>query len=206
MSGSWWERGDPQVAGETAPAGTVAPASLDGTLAPLAGSGFTALHKHAIPTGTPVNAVASSLSTNLAGANNDLVFTAVTKGVAGDSITIAYVDPAVETPTESVAVVGTAIAVTLRSVSSVLSTAAQVKAAIDATPAAAALVTVANKAANDGTGSVIAMAATALAGGVNGTVGVAGEALRDADYLYVATATNTISGANWRRVSLGSVY
>lgn len=63
----------------------------------------------------------------------------------------------------------------------ITSTAAQVDAAIDALPAAAALVTPANKAANDGTGVVTAMAATALTGGksptatlftVTGVVGV----------------------------------
>lgn len=48
--------------------------------------------------------------------------------------------------------------------------------------------------------------ATALSGGVNGTVGDQWDLLVDASYLYVAIAANTISGANWRRVSLGSVY
>jgi len=111
------------------------------------------------------SSVAATLSTNLTGTNNDLDYTAVTAGSGGNSITIAYVNPGVETATESVSVSVKAITVTLRSVSSVLSTATQVKAAIDASAAAAALVTVANKAANDGTGAVIALTATALTGG-----------------------------------------
>lgn len=106
------------------------------------------------------------LTTALTGNNNDLVFTATAAGTGGNSTTIKYTDPGMETATESVAVVGTAIDVTLRNVSGILSTAAQVKIAIDGTPLAAALVTVANAPGNDGSGSVIAMAATNLAGGV----------------------------------------
>ena len=48
--------------------------------------------------------------------------------------------------------------------------------------------------------------ATVLAGGVNGTVGVLGESFIDASYLYHCVANNTISGKNWRRISLGSAY
>src|SRR5258708_16022767 len=74
------------------------------------------------------NFYVASLTTALAGANNDLKFTAKTGGI--NDITIAYVNPGVETPSESVVVTGHAIVVTLRSVSSVLSTAAQVAAAL----------------------------------------------------------------------------
>jgi len=48
--------------------------------------------------------------------------------------------------------------------------------------------------------------ATVLSGGVNGTVGAMMESKVDASYLYRCIADNTISGANWRRISLGSVY
>ena len=103
----------------------------------------------------------AAVSTTLDNAtNNDLTFTAVTPGV--DGISVEYVDPGVETATESVAVAGSAISVTLRSVSGVLSTATQVKAAIDGTPAAAALITVADKSGNNGTGHVMAMSALTL--------------------------------------------
>jgi len=54
-----------------------------------------------------------------------------------------------------------------------------------------------------GTGS---WGATTLAGGVNGTVGIANETCADASYIYHAVSANTIADANWRRVSLGSVY
>lgn len=45
-----------------------------------------------------------------------------------------------------------------------------------------------------------------LAGGVDGTVGVANELRADASYLYHAVAANTVADANWRRISLGSAY
>lgn len=153
----------------------------------------------------PVNAVASTLSTNLTGTNNDLTFTAKRKGTYGDGITVAYVDPGVETATESVSVVGKAITVTLRSVSSVLSTAAQVKAAIEANAEANALVTVANKAANDGTGAVIAMAATNLASGVDGTEAEPYQQVTHGGYLYInMTDTRQVAGAvdTWYRTQL----
>lgn len=45
-----------------------------------------------------------------------------------------------------------------------------------------------------------------LAGGINGTVGLAGSVMVDATYLYVAIADNTVGGANWRRIAVGNVY
>jgi hypothetical protein len=152
----------------------------------------------------PVNAVAAVLATALAGANNDLTFTARIKGAAGNSITISYVDPGEETEAESVAVTGTAIVVTLRNRSSTLSTAAQVKTAIEASAAAAALITVANKGADTGAGNVIALVATALAGGVDGTPGKPWDTMYYNGYLYfcASDAGNLISGGNWYKVQL----
>lgn len=51
-----------------------------------------------------------------------------------------------------------------------------------------------------------AWGAATLGGGVDGTVGAAGEISYDASYLYVAIAANTVADANWRRISLGSAY
>lgn len=149
----------------------------------------------------PVNAVASSLTTAMAGANNDLVFTAKTKGVSGDEITITLVNPGEETATESVEVTGTDIVVTLRSVSATLSTAAQVKAAIEADDDANALVTVAFAGADTGAGNVIALAETPLASGVDGTVGSPWEQRWYGGYLYVCASDtgNGVSDTNWYR-------
>lgn len=113
------------------------------------------------------SAVQATLSTNLTGSNNDLDYTAVNGGTAGNSITIAYADPSANNAALSVSVVGSAITVNLATGSggAITSTAAQIKAAIEASTPAGALVTVANKSANDGSGVVIAMSATPLAGG-----------------------------------------
>ena len=91
----------------------------------------------------------------------DITYTAVTRGTAGDDIEIEYVDGAVL----AVAVVGTVVTVTLETG---VSTATLVKAAIDGSAAALALVTC----AITGTaGDVqVAEAATPLAGGVNSDV------------------------------------
>lgn len=61
----------------------------------------------------PVNAVASTLTTSLTGANNDMVFTAKRKGAYGNGITVAYVNPGTPSAALSVAVVGKAINVNL---------------------------------------------------------------------------------------------
>lgn len=114
------------------------------------------------------NTSRAALTTALAGANNDLVFTAVPLGTPGNAITVAYVDPGGTTAVLGVVVVGNAITVNLgRAASAINSTAALIAAAIAASAPAAALVTVANAAANDGTGLVIAMGATNLTGGVD---------------------------------------
>jgi hypothetical protein len=47
---------------------------------------------------------------------------------------------------------------------------------------------------------------TTLTGGVNGTVGSEHKFMVDSSYLYVCVAENTVSGKNWRRISLGSAY
>lgn len=104
------------------------------------------------------------LTTALTGTNNDLVFVARDPGAGGKSITITYVDPPGNNVALSVAVVGTDITVTLATdgTSTITSTAAQVKAAIEASNDANALVVVTNAAANDGTGVVTALAQTNL--------------------------------------------
>lgn len=45
-----------------------------------------------------------------------------------------------------------------------------------------------------------------LSGGQDGTVGDQWEICADASFLYVAIAANTVTDANWRRISLGNVY
>ena len=47
---------------------------------------------------------------------------------------------------------------------------------------------------------------TSLEGGVDGTVGFENQVMRDASWLYVCVANNTVSGKNWRRITLGAAY
>lgn len=120
--------------------------------------------------GTQGPSAAATLTTALTGTNNDLTFTAAA-GAAGNLITIAYVDPAAESSALAVTVEGTAITVSLETDENgdIISTAAEVDAAIDGEAAAAALVTPANAGGNDGSGVVTALEATALTGGVSPT-------------------------------------
>jgi hypothetical protein len=96
--------------------------------------------------------------------HDDVQFSAVQPGYTGNNLTITLVDPGEETATESVEVVALNVIVTLRSVSEVLSTALQVKAAIDGDVDAAALMTVIVE--DDGSDPVTELTRTHLTGGV----------------------------------------
>lgn len=122
-----------------------------------------------IPADAPAT-VQATLTTALTGTNNDMLFTAVPTGRLGNDVTIRYVNPAANSAALSVTVSARAITVNLATNGggTITSTAALIKAAIEASAAATALVTVAHAAANDGSGVVIALAATALTGGLGG--------------------------------------
>lgn len=150
-----------------------------------------------VASAAPVNGEAASLTTALTGADNDLVFTAKIKGTGGNAISVSYVDPGEETAEESVDVSGTDIVVTLRSVSATLSTAAQVKAAIEASSEADALVSVANSGGDDGSGSVIAMAEDALEGGIDCTIAEALTVVYYGGYMYFTPTATTTASASW---------
>lgn len=112
----------------------------------------------------------AALTTALAGLNDDLTYTAIDKGLAGNSITVAYINPGTPNAALSVVTTGSDIVVNLATngASAITSTAAQVAAAVAADVLGAAkLVTVANAGGNDGTGVVSAMAATPLSGGTD---------------------------------------
>lgn len=67
--------------------------------------------------------------------------------------------------------------------------------------------TAANSIATTETSSHLSFATATLLGGVDGTVALtAFEMYADASYLYIASAANTVSGKNWRRIALGSAY
>lgn len=112
--------------------------------------------------------VAAALTTALAGANNDLKFTADTGGAGGNSVRVRYVVAGNGTVL-SVAVAGNDITVNVATNGggAATSTAAQVRDAVNAHGAAGALVTAANATGNDGSGVVAALAYTNLSGGVD---------------------------------------
>lgn len=106
----------------------------------------------------------ATMTTACTGTNNDLTFTAKASGTGGNSISVTYVNPG-GAGALSVAVVGTDITVTLAYSGAITSTAAEVKAAVEAKAEAAALVTVSYPTGNDGSGVVTAVSKTTLAGG-----------------------------------------
>lgn len=112
-------------------------------------------------------AVAAVLTTALAGVNNDLTLLAKTAGTAGNSITVALVDPAGNDEALSVDVVASAISVNLATGSggAITSTALDVRNAINDDAEAKALVTASLAPGNSGTGVVTALSAANLAGG-----------------------------------------
>lgn len=111
------------------------------------------------------------LETNLGNANDDLKFTAVTPGPGGNSIRIRYVVAGANTSLSvSVSSLDITVNVATNGSSVATSTATQVKAALDASGPATALITTALKASNTGAGVVSAFGYTNLA---NGDYGVA---------------------------------
>lgn len=154
----------------------------------VAGDAITITYDDTTP--TSVAEVKSSLSTDLAGDNNDLVYTSKLTGVAGDAITIAYIDPA-QVGALSIVVTGTDIVVNLAHDGNAITTIADdISAAIALDVDANALVGVADKAGNDGSGVVTAMEATALAGGVDAVNTVTTVTVTDTD-IVVGMAKDT---------------
>lgn len=113
----------------------------------------------------------ATLTTNLAGANNDLTFIARTPGTGGNAITVALVVAGASTPL-TVSATGNAITVNVATngSSAAISTAQDVRNAINFSNLLAtqpgSLVRAILAPGNDGTGVVTALAATNLTGAV----------------------------------------
>lgn len=43
-------------------------------------------------------------------------------------------------------------------------------------------------------------------GGIDGTIGIHGQPMVDATYLYICSADNTVADKNWRRIAIGSAF
>lgn len=133
-----------------------------------------------VSAGAPADAARASANVNPTGDDNGLTFTAREYGTGGNAITVTYVDPGAASQSLAVSVAGKSIAVSLATNggSTITSTAAQVKAAVEAHQPAHALVSVAiqtgdSGVADDGSGVVTAMASTALSGGAGDGIGIA---------------------------------
>ena len=112
--------------------------------------------------------IGDSAATGVVGSNNALTWTALEPTTsAASGITVTIVDPATASAALAVSVSGTDISVSLATdgTSDEISTAAQVLAAVNAHPAASALVVASHTTGSDGTGVVAAVAETALTGG-----------------------------------------
>lgn len=117
-----------------------------------------------------IAATHATMGTDLTGTNNDLDYTAVPAGRLGNAIFVEYINPGTNNAALAVSVSNLTVTVRLATNGSavITSTAAQVKATIEASPEASALVTVAHRAGNNGTGVVTAMAGQDLADGIGG--------------------------------------
>ena len=149
--------------------------------------------------GEPVAPVAATASLAIDDGIS-LGFTANTAGAVGNDITITLIDPGTDSDL-GVIVEGTDIRVGLGYAEEAISSSlADIKTAIEETPAAHALVAVAV------TGSDATLAIdvdkTSLADGEDGTVGAAGALRFDSSKLYVSVDESTTAVSNWKYVTL----
>lgn len=149
----------------------------------------------------PLSNVQATLTTALTGADNDLVFTALQPGAAGNAISIRYIDPAENDVELSVVFNGSLISVTLATgvAGAIESTSSDIAAAL-----ASYFSSIENAGADDGTGVVAAMSATPLTGGVTGTgVNVAGRGSRFTNYGSGAIFKNsgTATAPEWEELA-----
>lgn len=112
-------------------------------------------------------AVAAMLS--VGSINSGLVWTAKSAGVGGNLISIALINPAANNAALAVNVAGSTISVSLATNATgvIISTAAQIKAAIEAVPAANTLVGVSYPSGGNGSGVVTPAELSALSGGLD---------------------------------------
>lgn len=142
---------------------------------------------------TPAAAEATAFETNT------LTYTAKVAGTAGNLITVNLIDPGKDTAAEIVSVNGSTINVTLAyAENAITSDLTAVKDAIEDNEAADALITV----AVGGEGSTPVTAdETTLKGGVDGTVGKAGELRYNNTTLFVSVGASTTAVSNWKAIT-----
>jgi len=152
----------------------------------------------------PVSFVTATYTSSMAGANNDIVFTAVPGatygGTLGNSIDIILEDPGEDTGACSVSTNLSIpeITVTLSyGTGAINATAAAVIAAIAADENASLIVSCDNYSTDTGAGVVTALASQDLSGGINGTEGTTGEVRYYSGDLYYLVSGSEIYDATW---------
>ena len=145
---------------------------------------------------TPVAAEATAFETDT------LTYTAKVAGTAGNAITVKLIDPGEDAEDEVVSVSGSTINVTLASAEgAITSDLDAVRAAIEGNTAAKALITV----AVGGTGTTLVTAdETTLKGGIDGTVGKAGELRYNDTTLFVSVGASTTAVSNWKAITFNN--
>lgn len=112
----------------------------------------------------------AKLTTKLLGTNNNLLYTSIEQTTDANKISIQYTYPGIPGQSLSVTVTGFDINISLATdgTSQIITTATQIKDAVNSNPNANILVTVTNAPGNDGSGLVAAMPKKYLSGGTPG--------------------------------------
>lgn len=158
----------------------------------------------AIAEAAPVSYVTATYTSEMAGENNDIVFTAVPGatwgGALGNSIDIILVDPGEDTGACSVEADPSTgdVSVTLSyGAGAINATAQDVMDCIAANATAAAMVTCANASEDTGAGTVTALSSQDLSGGVNGTAGTTGQLVYYSGDLFYLVSGSEFYDATW---------
>jgi hypothetical protein len=139
--------------------------------------------------------------TGVVGDNNAVLWSAKARGVAGNAVTVALVNPSANNAALAITVTGNAISVALATgvAGAITTTGAQLVTAIQASATATALVDVAAHSTSTGAAAVVASAAAALTGGAdNGTLHALAPAATDGTQIpvgFLVHATNTTAAA-----------
>lgn len=176
----------------------------------LTSGGYTPAHNHVLfADDAPTNTAIATLTTNLTGTNNDLVYTSKADGAIGNKIKIAYVKPDAKdavlkvVPTTANGVTTITVNLATDEDKAITTTAEDIKTAIDSNPESLVYVDLAE--GNDGKGIVTELPATALQGGVDGTPAPVGSFIVHDGTLYIATGKVGTSGATWSSIELTEV-
>lgn len=149
-----------------------------------------------------VSGVQAAVTVDMTNANSDMTYTAVAYGTTGNDISIVHVDPSANDAALAVSVDGTIITVSLATgvAGAITSTAAEVKAAVNAHAGASLLVLA--EAEGTGVGVVNAAVSADLIGGINVTAGDVGtfKYKSDGSLLYIKTAEQV-----WKKATLASL-